>query len=279
MGRPEAPIAGDDLVEEFARDLRQLRQAAGEPTYRAMGEATHFSYTTLSKAAAGKRFPTLAVTLAYVRACRGEESEWARRWTLAAGREVDADLRVDVPTEEPVLAVTRNRLTFFTMRSLGPRLEIAVSLMILMTGLALVLAMHLTWPGPQGPSYAVSASEGGSLTFDLKPFEINDISGAPVPLVPGAIGVRQVRLTNPNSAAIVVEALSAVPGQPIDASHQRVKGCPAGVITVEPVKDKVEIPAGGAVEVEMTVRVAEVVPPVCAGLVFPLTYSGRAKHG
>jgi len=43
-----------------------------------MGDREHFSCTTLSKAAAGRHLPALEVTLAYVRACRGDEEEWTR---------------------------------------------------------------------------------------------------------------------------------------------------------------------------------------------------------
>ncbi|SDG90012.1 hypothetical protein SAMN05216553_11320 [Lentzea fradiae] len=164
------------------------------------------------------------------------------------------------------------------MRSLGPRLEIAVSLTILMVGAAVVAAMHLTWPEPRLPAMAYSVSSGESGMQQLKPFEINDISGAPVELLPGAEGERTVRLSNPNPVAIIIESLSAVPGQPLDATQQRVEECPAGVLTVVPLTDVVEIPAGGAVEVTMQVQVAEDVPAECAELVFPLTYSGRAKH-
>lgn len=165
------------------------------------------------------------------------------------------------------------------MRSLGPRLEIAVSLTILMVGAAVVAAMHLTWPDPKTPAMAYSVSSGESGMQKLKPFEINDISGAAVELKPGAEGERKVRLSNPNPVDIIVESLSAIPGQPLDATQQRVEGCPSGVLTVVPLKDIVEIPAGGAVEVVMKVQVAKEVPDACAELVFPLTYSGRAKHG
>ena len=164
------------------------------------------------------------------------------------------------------------------MRSLGPRLEIAVSLTILMLGAAVVAAMHLTWPKPELPAMAYSVSSGES-GMQLKPFEINDISGAPVELTPGAEGERKVRLSNPNPVDIIVESLSAVPGQPLDATQQRVAGCPAGVLSVVPITNIVEIPAGGAVEVTMKVQVSADVPAACAELVFPLTYSGRAKHG
>ncbi|MGV9248668.1 helix-turn-helix domain-containing protein [Streptomyces sp. NPDC003710] len=81
MSRPETPIdpsAGP--VERFAYDLRQLRKAAGSPSYRKMSSAAHFSGTTLSQAARGKRHPSLAVTLAYVQACGGDPQEWRQRW-------------------------------------------------------------------------------------------------------------------------------------------------------------------------------------------------------
>jgi hypothetical protein len=165
------------------------------------------------------------------------------------------------------------------MRSLGPRLEIAVSLTILMVGAAVVAAMHLTWPEPQLPAMAYSVSSGESGISDLKPFEINDISGAAVELRPGAEGSRRVRLSNPNSVDIIVKQLSAVPGQPVDEAQQRVLECPPGVLTVEPMTSPMLITQGGSVEVEMVVRVAEDVPLECTDLVFPLTYSGQAMRG
>lgn len=86
MPRPETPIdpsAGP--VERFAHDLRQLRKAAGNPSYRKMSSAAHFSGTTLSEAARGKRSPSLAVTLAYVQACGGDAEEWRQRWLAMEG--------------------------------------------------------------------------------------------------------------------------------------------------------------------------------------------------
>ncbi len=77
----------------FAADLRDLREKAGGPTYRELGGRAHFSATALSSAAAGRKLPSLAVTLAYVRACGGDPADWERRWhdlaaeTAAAGRD------------------------------------------------------------------------------------------------------------------------------------------------------------------------------------------------
>ncbi|WP_107307818.1 helix-turn-helix domain-containing protein, partial [Streptomyces caniscabiei] len=77
MGRPERPLdpaAGP--VQRLAHELRELRRAAGGPSYRAMAEDAGFSATTLSQAAAGERLPSLAVVQGYVRACGGDPADW-----------------------------------------------------------------------------------------------------------------------------------------------------------------------------------------------------------
>ncbi|MCE0446668.1 hypothetical protein LT493_24810 [Streptomyces tricolor] len=82
--RPLDPEGGP--VAEFAARLRKLRDEAGRPTYRELARRAHYSIATLSGAAAGHQLPTLAVTLAYVRACGGDEREWERIWRGAAAR-------------------------------------------------------------------------------------------------------------------------------------------------------------------------------------------------
>jgi DNA-directed RNA polymerase specialized sigma24 family protein len=79
MSRPEAPIDRSGPLGKFAEDLRALRISSGL-SYREMAGGQSFSHSTMSKAAAGKQLPTLEVTLAYVRACRGDEDQWTRRW-------------------------------------------------------------------------------------------------------------------------------------------------------------------------------------------------------
>ncbi|SMC94737.1 FOG: WD40 repeat [Lentzea albidocapillata] len=69
---------------DFAADLRLLRTKAGTPSYRAMGGAAHYSATTLSDAASGRKLPSLAVALAFVRVCDGDEAEWEQRWHAIA---------------------------------------------------------------------------------------------------------------------------------------------------------------------------------------------------
>lgn len=85
MGRPERAINPDaGPLPRFAYELRQLRVRAGSPSYRQLARRAHFSPTALSEAAGGEQLPSLAVTLAYVRACDGDPAEWEELWRNAA---------------------------------------------------------------------------------------------------------------------------------------------------------------------------------------------------
>jgi WD40 repeat protein/transcriptional regulator with XRE-family HTH domain len=87
MPRRERPLdAEDGPLAEFAARLRQLRQKAGNPPYRELADRAHYAISTLSSAASGQRLPTLAVTLAYVRACGGDVENWAEYWREVADR-------------------------------------------------------------------------------------------------------------------------------------------------------------------------------------------------
>jgi WD40 repeat protein len=81
--------ADHGLVVEFARGLRGLRERAGRPTYRELSSRAHFSTSALAEAASGRRLPSLAVTVAFVRACDGDVVDWESRW-----RECAAELAV-----------------------------------------------------------------------------------------------------------------------------------------------------------------------------------------
>jgi WD40 repeat protein len=84
MPRPERPLEGlGGPVEQLAAELRELREKAGRPGYRQMAARVNYSVATLSAAAAGRRLPTLEVTLAYAVACDGDREEWERRWREA----------------------------------------------------------------------------------------------------------------------------------------------------------------------------------------------------
>ncbi|MFC6021488.1 helix-turn-helix domain-containing protein [Plantactinospora solaniradicis] len=86
-------------MQRFAAQLRRLREEAGRPGYRELARRAHFAPATLSEAAAGRRFPTLPVTLAYVEACGGDRTVWEARWkaATAALEEVQPE-----PAGEPV---------------------------------------------------------------------------------------------------------------------------------------------------------------------------------
>jgi hypothetical protein len=85
VGRPERPLdPHDGPLARFAGELRQLRAAAGYPSYRTLATTALFAPSVLSTAAGGISFPSLQVTLAYARACGGDEAEWHSRWQSAA---------------------------------------------------------------------------------------------------------------------------------------------------------------------------------------------------
>jgi WD40 repeat protein len=110
MGRPERlvdPKAGG--IQLLAHDLRELRAIAGTPTYRKMAVEAGFSVTVLSQAASGERLPSLAVVLAYARACGGDQAEWELRWKAAAQDASDeaAAARDDEAGEPPYRGLMR----------------------------------------------------------------------------------------------------------------------------------------------------------------------------
>ncbi|MEU4218484.1 hypothetical protein [Actinoplanes sp. NPDC026623] len=90
MGRPERPIDPEaGPLPRFAFDLRHLREKAGSPSYRQLARQAHYSATALSEAAGALQLPSLAVTLAYVRACDGDPVERERRWREVAAAHED----------------------------------------------------------------------------------------------------------------------------------------------------------------------------------------------
>ncbi|GGR94843.1 helix-turn-helix domain-containing protein [Streptomyces eurythermus] len=79
--RPDDPP--EDSAQRFACELRALRDAAGNPTYRQMAARTGQSPGALSDAVRGRHLPPLEVALAYAEACGGDRTEWERRWRAA----------------------------------------------------------------------------------------------------------------------------------------------------------------------------------------------------
>ena len=102
MPRPERPLPDDDIrLTRFAGDLRSLRERAGRPSYRALAGIAHYSVTALSEAAAGHQLPTLAVTLAYVRACGGDTASWEQRWRSLAADIATTDTATNAAIGDP----------------------------------------------------------------------------------------------------------------------------------------------------------------------------------
>jgi hypothetical protein len=81
----------------FAGDLRRLRRRVGLPSYRELGRRTSYSAAALSEALSGRRLPSLAVTVAIVRACGGDPAEWTARWRQLAAAQPGADSDAPVP--------------------------------------------------------------------------------------------------------------------------------------------------------------------------------------
>ncbi|SCF07347.1 NBR1-Ig-like domain-containing protein [Micromonospora chokoriensis] len=98
-GVPDRSAAGG-----FAEQLRALRSAAGDPSFRKMaGRSGRISHTTLHEAAAGTRFPSWETTREFVRACEADEAQWRRRWEEAQ-RPASADGTPDADPASDVAA-------------------------------------------------------------------------------------------------------------------------------------------------------------------------------
>lgn len=99
--RGESPLDPDGgPLFEFAARLRKLREQAGRPTYRDLARNVHYSIATLSSAAGGRQLPSLAVTLAYVRACGGDEREWKLIWQQTADACTGTDTSAETGAED-----------------------------------------------------------------------------------------------------------------------------------------------------------------------------------
>ncbi|GAA4010342.1 hypothetical protein GCM10022247_35640 [Allokutzneria multivorans] len=80
-GRPELPILDSTTpAGRMARQLRELRDSVGKPTYLMMEQRASFSLSALSCAARGRRMPTRRAVIAYATACGADPEEWGRKW-------------------------------------------------------------------------------------------------------------------------------------------------------------------------------------------------------
>jgi transcriptional regulator with XRE-family HTH domain len=77
--------AGPETVAGFIIALRELKSSSGR-TYRELARGTNYSHSALADAVSGRRMPSLELTLAFVRACDGDEEEWHKRWQRVAAQ-------------------------------------------------------------------------------------------------------------------------------------------------------------------------------------------------
>ncbi|MEO3814301.1 hypothetical protein ABGB17_35330 [Sphaerisporangium sp. B11E5] len=181
MGRREAPLDPDEgPVQAFAHELRELRRGAGNPPYRALAAKAYCSASALASAAGGKELPSLNVTLAYVRACGGDEAVWERRW-----RELNVQVaRPPAPVRPVEDRVPRTRVP--GTRVPGTRVRwigLAVVLVVVVAGLVLLrgggavepvelipLAGTASWRSGQGPVAWGSGSrvQAGAVNLSLQ---------------------------------------------------------------------------------------------------------------
>ncbi|RAS65484.1 helix-turn-helix protein [Lentzea atacamensis] len=103
MPRGERPLGPEDTaLLRFAGDLRRLRDQAGKPSYRELARRANYSPTALSDAAGGRKLPSLALTLAFVRACEADPAPWTKRWReLAAEHALPLHPNAPYPGTEP----------------------------------------------------------------------------------------------------------------------------------------------------------------------------------
>jgi hypothetical protein len=133
--------AADREVNDFTNSLRKLHEEAGGPSLRAMSRIAHYSHTALSNVLGGGRLPSLDLTLAFVRACRGNEDEWRARWFRARQR-VDAAAVAEtraasrVATLDPTSSARTGRLRLLPVAVLSGAAAI-LAVMLVFVALAL----------------------------------------------------------------------------------------------------------------------------------------------
>lgn len=147
-------------------------------------------------------------------------------------------------------------------------LRVLVPPVVLAAGTGLLIALMITLSGPpvNRPAAGVLAmATSGPL-----------VTGEDAGLLPGTVERRTVRLTNLREVDVQVSGVDAMASDPIDALGRPVTGCVPTVALVQPLASAITVPAHGAVEVDLTVKLAATVQRECRSLRFQLTYSVTA---
>jgi transcriptional regulator with XRE-family HTH domain len=156
-------------VEEFAAQLRRLRESAGEPSFRQMARAAHFSSSTLAEAVQGRRLPSQAVVEAFATVCGADPREWAVKLQAAAAATAEpfADsLPAPVPAEPAGAAILSPGRRGWRYAVQAAVLVIAFALGFLARGLlAPSQPVHTAAPTPSGGAL-VTASRAAGIPHD-----------------------------------------------------------------------------------------------------------------
>ena len=100
----------NDVVAEFAADLRALRLEAGSPTFIKLQHDAEISRSVLSEAFGGKRLPSARTVDRIVRALDGDAAEWVRRRdAIAAAPDEEGAEPADDPVDDVEVGAPRRR--------------------------------------------------------------------------------------------------------------------------------------------------------------------------
>jgi hypothetical protein len=150
---------GSNPAAAFAAQLRELRMAAGNPSFRKMAQRSGcVSHTTLHEATTGARFPSWQTTREFVKACGADAAQWRARWEQAGSS----------PYPEPVpeaaagagAAVEETSMPRSTESRTGRRRLPPVGWAAVVV--ALVATAAVAVEGAFAPARQVASSSGGS---------------------------------------------------------------------------------------------------------------------
>jgi len=149
---------GNAELDQFIADLRKLREQAGQPSLRAMSRTAHYSHTALSGVISSGRLPSLDLTLAFVGACGGDQSQWQARWHQVSGRIGAGD------GEEPAAQTADGRRRRrWRWRWRWPMTVAAVGLAVgSITGVAVSMMSNAAHPAQSGSNDPASGRSQGS---------------------------------------------------------------------------------------------------------------------
>jgi hypothetical protein len=217
MARRPLPVDPDEgPLQAFAYDLRQLREKAGNPTYRMLARKAGYSPATLSEAARGQRRPSLDVTMAYVGACGGDPDEWRLRWhDLAAAETGTTEQTADAGTEpaDPVDATPPAEPAPQPSPTRWRRPVLAAAV-VLAAAAAGVVVLVRPWASDEPRPVGCPRAKAGANTFTGQTYSFSRVRKAPTRSAPVARNVPAdctVIFTGYCLGDIVTDATSGTP--------------------------------------------------------------------